>query len=215
MEPSQSDPFLEARSLAMELTGIAESGLAYSTNEFDIERFHRVGELAQRLMEQAGASLGPYRREIASIAGYATPKLDVRGGVFNDAGDVLLVREIADGGRWTLPGGWCDILETPTSAVEREVREEAGLEVSATHLAGVFDREVWPHVPAFDRHMYKLLFVCRPLQPLDEGYSSLETSGVGWFSVGALPTLSISRILPEQIEILYEHWRNPGPAYVD
>src|SRR5699024_11935868 len=86
-----------------------------------------------------------------SAAGYTAPKIDVRGGVFDQEGRVLLVREIADGNRWTLPGGWCDVLETPRQAVEREVEEEAGFAVRAVHLAAVIDREQWPHEPAYDR----------------------------------------------------------------
>ena len=84
--------------------------------------------------------------------------------------------EIADNGRWTLPGGWCDILESPRQAIEREVQEEAGLPVRAIHLAGVLDRHHWPHVPVYDRHIYKLFFVCEPLAELDTTFTSSETS---------------------------------------
>ena len=200
----------------MELTAHSESALTYCTDEFDIERFHRIGELARDLMQQvASEDLPEYERDVATAAGYATPKLDVRGGVFDPSGRVLLVSEVADNGRWTLPGGWCDILESPRQAIEREVREEAGLPVRATHLAGVLDRHRWPHVPVHDRHIYKLFFVCEPLADLDTSFTSVETDEVAWFDVKDLPELSIARVLPEQIELLHEHWVDPGPAYVD
>ena len=110
--------------VAKELTAISESALAYCRDPFDIDRFHRVGALARDLMSEVAAEdPPPYDREVASVAGYTTPKLDVRGGVFDADGRVLLVREVADGGRWTLPGGWCDILESPREAIEREVGE--------------------------------------------------------------------------------------------
>ncbi len=213
---SETDDFDAVRKLAMELAAISESGLAYSTNDYDIGRFHQVGEVAHELSQKIllGQN-GSYSRHLASIAGYTTPKLDVRGGVFDEDGRVLLVAEVADGDRWTLPGGWCDILETPSHAARREVWEEAGLKVRVTQLAGLLDREVWPHTPKFDRHMYKMLFVCEPLGELDPTYTSMETSGVGWFDVDNLPTLAISRTLPEQIRLLREHWLNPGPAYFD
>ena len=200
----------------MELMALSESGLAYSRNEFDIGRFHQVGVIAERLMREVAADDRPdYDPAVASVAGYATPKIDVRGGVFNADGDVLLVREVADHGRWTLPGGWGDILETPSVAVEREVFEEAGLRVRAVELAAVLDREKWGHVPPVDRHIYKLFFVCEPLEDADLSYVSNETSGIGWFRVDDLPELSIGRVLPEQIRILQRHWRKRGPAEFD
>lgn len=204
------------RKLSIELASIAESGLAYCQNSYDIERLHQVGRLAADLMNRIGDTGSvEYDPRVARTAGYATPKIDVRGGVFNDAGQVLLVQEVADNGRWTVPGGWCDVLDTPTGAVEREVWEEAGLKVEATHLAAVVDRDRWAHKPALDHHIYKLLFVCKPLGALDLAYTSLETSRVGWFNVDQLPELSVGRILPTQIKLLQEHWRNPGLAYVD
>ncbi|MEU4283987.1 NUDIX hydrolase N-terminal domain-containing protein [Nocardiopsis dassonvillei] len=221
-----TEPAERIRRIAMELTAQSESGLAYSTNEFDIGRFHRVGALARDLMQMVAAGELPgYEREVASAAGYTTPKLDVRGGVFDPSGRVLLVREISDGHRWTLPGGWCDVLESPRQAIEREVREEAGLAVRTVHLAGVLDRHLWPHVPVYDRHIYKLLFVCAPLTDpapasssdgtSDRAFSSAETSARAWFDVDDLPELSVSRVLPEQIALLHRHWMDPGPAHVD
>lgn len=200
----------------MELTAISESALAYCTDPFDIERFHRIGQIAGEMSAAiSGEPLPAYNREIASVAGYTTPKLDVRGGVFDDDGRILLVREIIDEGRWTLPGGWCDVLESPRSAIEREVFEEAGVRVTAAHLAGVLDRHCWPHEPVYDRHVYKLFFVCEAQEAVDLAYTSTETSEVRWFDVDDLPPLSIERVVPGQIELLREHWLKPGPAYVD
>ena len=59
----------------------------------------------------------------AEQTGYATPKVDVRGAVIED-GRILLVREIADSGRWTMPGGWADVNQSPSECVIRELREE-------------------------------------------------------------------------------------------
>ncbi|MBR8741794.1 NUDIX hydrolase N-terminal domain-containing protein [Nocardiopsis sp. MG754419] len=200
----------------MELTAQAESGLAYCTDRFDIERFHRIGSLARDLMATVTAEEPPaYDPRVAVTAGYTTPKIDVRGGVFDASGRVLLVREVADGHRWTLPGGWCDILESPRQAIEREVAEESGVRVRATHLAAVVDRHLWPHTPVYDRHIYKLLFVCAPEGDLDPAFTSAETSEVAWFDVADLPELSVARVLPEQIALLHEHWSDPGPAHVD
>lgn len=204
------------RRIAMELAAGAQSGLAYCKDPYDAQRLHRFGELSRELIALVAAGpLPAYEPAVVAQAGYATPKVDVRGAVFDDAGRVLLVRELLDGGRWTLPGGWCDVLDTPTGAVEREVFEEAGLRVRARQLAAVCDREAWGHEPPFDVHVFKLLFVCEALEPLDYAYTSMETGGVGWFAVDELPELSPSRVVPEQIRLLHRHWREPGPAYVD
>ena len=204
------------RRSAIELTAISESALAYCKDPFDIDRFHRIGEIASELWAVLGAEPPVvYDREVASIAGYATPKMDVRGGVFDADGRVLLVRERADEGRWTLPGGWCDVLETPRSAIEREVREEAGVPVRAVHLAGLIDRHEWPHEPVYDRHIYKCFFVCEALAPVDLSFTSDETSGISWFDIDDLPVLSIERVVPGQIRLLHEHWQNPSPAHLD
>lgn len=212
----RSDAVDELRQAAIELSALSESGLAYSTDRFDIERFHRIGQIAQVVTQTiANQPIAPYDHQVASAAGYATPKIDVRAGIFNDEGQVLLVQEIADENLWTLPGGWCDVLETPRQAIEREVLEEAGVCVRARHLAAVIDREQWPHLPAYDRHIYKLFFVCEVQEPVDLSFTSDETSKLGWFSVEHLPELSVSRVLPKQITLLCDQWRNPGPAYID
>lgn len=214
--PSRRGPDDAIRRIALELAATSQTGLAYCSNHFDAQRLHRVGELARDLLDLLAAGpLPAYDPILAAAGGYATPKVDVRGAVFDDVGRVLLVQEICDDGRWTLPGGWCDVLDNPTGAIEREVFEEAGLRVRARHLAAVCDREAWGHQPPLDVHVFKLLFVCEALEPLDLTYTSPETGAVGWFALDDLPELSIGRVLPEQIRLLQRHWREPGPAYVD
>lgn len=208
-----NDGSLDLRRLAIELTAIAESGLAYSRDAFDVERFHRVAELARTLIARRD-DFDTYDPAVALVAGYATPKVDVRAGIFDADGRVLLVQESSDQ-RWSLPGGWCDVLESPRAAIEREVIEETGLRVRAVHLAAVIDREAWPHTPAYDQHIYKLFFVCHPETTLDRAFTSAETRAVGWFDVDDLPELSTARVLREQVHLVHSHWRDPRSAHVD
>ena len=58
--------------------------------------------------------------------GYATPKLDIRALVLDEKGDVLLVKEKEDG-RWTLPGGWVDVGESPSEAPAHALPRLQGL----------------------------------------------------------------------------------------
>ncbi len=132
--------------------------------------------------------------------GYATPKVDVRGGVFM-AERVLLVRERADG-RWTLPGGWVDVNDSPAAAIEREIREESGYQARAVKLAALLDRRKHPHPPSV-HHIYKLMFVCELTG--GEAALSVETDAVAFFPVNSLPELSSGRVLAPQIERLYQH----------
>jgi len=140
-------------------------------------------------------------------SGYATPKVDVRGAVFRE-GNILLVREIADGGRWTLPGGWADVGLTPAENVVKEVREESGFEVRVRKLAAAWDRTRQGHTPQpFDA--CKLFFVC----DITGGAATLssETSEVAFFAEDALPQdLSLERVTHAQILRMFQHHRSPN-----
>jgi ADP-ribose pyrophosphatase YjhB (NUDIX family) len=140
--------------------------------------------------------------------GYATPKVGVRGAVFDDAGRVLMVREILDENRWTLPGGWADVNQTPAQSVVREVFEESGYHVRPVKLAAVWDRARQAQPPtAFS--VVRMFFVC----VLEGGSArpSLETSEVGWFAEADVPAdLSLRRTLPRHVLRMFAHWREPG-----
>ena len=65
---------------------------------------------------------------------------DTLTGALNRKGlDEALVREIADGGRWTLPGGWCDVGLSPGENVVKEVFEESGFHVEVERLVAALD----------------------------------------------------------------------------
>ena len=133
--------------------------------------------------------------------GYATPKVDVRGFILRE-NHVLLVRENLDGGRWTLPGGWADVNESPSFAVVREVREESGYEVEVARLLAVLDREKQGHPPPYPYHIYKMFFHCRITG--GTATANLESSESGFFPIDALPELSLSRVLPDQLAKLHQ-----------
>jgi ADP-ribose pyrophosphatase YjhB (NUDIX family) len=140
--------------------------------------------------------------------GYVTPKVDVRGAVFqNDK--LLLVRERADANKWTLPGGWADIGISPSENVAKEVLEETGLRVNAIKLAAAFDRSRHA-ITEHQFYIYKLFFICKVLGgALTPG---LETSEVCWFSEDALPDeeqMSTGRARRYHILRMFEHYRHP------
>jgi ADP-ribose pyrophosphatase YjhB (NUDIX family) len=190
---------------ARRLQAIAQSGLAYSPNQYDLDRYEAVREIAAEMMAAGSASsVAPIRDLFAGQTGYATPKVDMRAAVFRE-NRILLVQESEDGA-WSLPGGWADVGESPAEATVREVREESGYETRAVKLLAVYDRNRHGH-PPIPFHAYKLFFRCELIG--GEPALSNETTGVDWFGEDRLPPLSTMRVTAAQIRRFFEHYRNP------
>ena len=189
------------------LRSIAQSGLTYAESPFDLERYKQIEEIAAEIAAaQTGTDYEMIRELFAGAVGYETPKVDVRGVVFWED-RILLVRELMDGGRWTLPGGWADVNDLPSEAVEREVLEESGFRVKASKLLAVYDRRLHGHTPPMPYGIYKLFFRCdlvggRPA-------TSIETGGAEFFAEDEIPELSLGRVTPPVIARLFEHARHP------
>ena len=194
-----------------ELQAIAQTGLAFTKDPYDQERYELLRALASRMMAAYTAAPAPVIEALfAGEAGYATPKLDVRGAAFDGQGRILMVREVADSGRWTLPGGWADVNLTPAENVVKEIREESGLDARVTKLAAVWDRSRQGH-PAGVFSCAKLFFLCEIVGGAET--ISLETSEVGWFAEEDLPAdLSTGRVLPSQLQRMFAHARLPTLA---
>ncbi len=191
------------------LQAIAQTGLTYGTGPYDLERYEQLMRLAAEMAAtQTGVDFDVAHDLFSQDQGYATPKIDVRGGVFRDD-EILLVQERADGNRWTLPGGWVDVGDSPATAVTREISEESGYRTRAVKLAACFDRNNHPHPPIIF-HTFKLFFLCELLG--GKQTSSLETAAVAFFRRDEIPAdnLSLSRVTPGQIEMLFAHHANPG-----
>jgi len=192
---------------ARRLQAIAQSGLAYCKDQFDIERYHQIRAIAAEMMETGTPSPAdaPIEGLFANQAGYATPKIDVRVAAFRD-GKILLVRELSDH-CWTLPGGWADVGEAPSVAAARETREESGFEVRITKLAALYDRDLHGH-PYFAFHSYKAFFVGEVTA--GSAKASIETSDAQFFDAKNLPPLSVSRVTLAQVAHMFEHYRHPA-----
>jgi ADP-ribose pyrophosphatase YjhB (NUDIX family) len=187
------------------LQAVAQTGLAYGKDPFDIERFQQVQAIAAEIAAAHTDTLPDTINDLfAGEIGHATPKVDVRGVVFRDD-TLLLVRERSDG-RWTLPGGWVDIGESPSEAVTREVKEESGYDTRAVKLLALYDRSRHDH-PAHIWYIYKLFFQCDLLG--GEPVPDKEILEVGFFRPDALPELSAGRVTAKQIARFFEHRQHP------
>jgi ADP-ribose pyrophosphatase YjhB (NUDIX family) len=191
-----------------ELQAIAQTGLAFARDPYDRERYEMLRFLASKMM--AAHTAAPVERIEALFeneTGYATPKVDVRGAVFDDRDRLLLVRELADGGRWTLPGGWADVNLTAAENVVKEVREESGFDVRVCKVAAIWDRTRQGHANAVFS-CCKLFYICHIVG--GAAATGPETSEVGWFCEDELPDeLSLGRVLPHQLRRMFVHARDP------
>lgn len=198
---------------AKRLHALADVGLLYSNDAYNTERYQEIRSIAQEVM--VGITEAPLERLQQSFptpADYPTAKVDVRGLIVSPEKKVLLIREQADG-RWSLPGGWADVGYTAKEVVEKECREETGLEVSVQQLLAVFDKRKHPHPPQ-PFYVYKFLFACTVTSgTLTKGFDVLDAD---YFAIDALPPLSEDRILKSQIELGYEKIRRGDTtAYFD
>jgi len=188
-----------------ELTAIGQTGLEFAKDPYDIERYGAVRRIAAEMLACASkeANSEQILTALDGDIGYATPKIDVRAAVIHES-EILLVREVRGG--WTMPGGWADVGEAPSSAAAPEVREESGFDVRVRKLFAVFDRDKHGH-PPIPYHAYKLFFLCDLIG--GTATTSVETDGVDFLAQDAIPLLSLSRVLPWQIDLAFEHSRHP------
>jgi len=182
------------------LKSIAETGLLYSVTEYDKERYLELQELSLRLLSNVTAhNIEALRANFLLVKDYPTAKVDIRGIVLSPDKKVLLVQESIDG-KWSLPGGWADVGQSPKEVVVKEFKEETGLDVVPKGLLALFDKRLHPHPPQL-LYVYKMAFYCEAVSfEINKGFDVLN---VQYFDINQLPALSEDRILKSQIELLY------------
>lgn len=190
---------------AREIFSLSQAGLAYSKNEFDIERYKRLQEITAEMIESQSELAKESAFESFSMqAGYATPKIDVRGAVIRD-NKILLIQERMDG-RWAMPGGWADLGNAPASVAEREVWEESGYEVKAEKVVAVLDANRIEPMEFY--HAFKIIFLCKLTG--GEPRISHETLAVDFFDLNNLPPLSLYRTNANMLREVFAHAQDPN-----
>jgi len=189
---------------AREILSLSQVGLAYSKNEFDLERYKRLQEITAEMIEsQSGIPKESALESFSMQAGYITPKIDVRGAVIRDD-KILLIQERTDG-KWAMPGGWADLGDAPASVAEREVWEESGYRVKAEKVVAVLDANRIQPMEFY--HAFKIIFLCRLID--GEPRTSNETSAVDFFDLNELPPLSRYRTDEEMLRQVFAHVKEP------
>jgi ADP-ribose pyrophosphatase YjhB (NUDIX family) len=184
--PSEADLLRWSEALA----GIARTGLGFSDNTYERERFEEVLAVAADIRHAAGHPYDPaqlvveWMKSVGSgVPGYVTPKVAVGAVVGDDQGRLLLVKR-ADSGIWLYPTGWADVGYSPAEVVRKEVHEETGIECEVERLIAVFDgmRQGFSRIP-----LYSLVFLCRATGGTLAAHP-LECADVGWFGPDELPS---------------------------
>lgn len=183
---------------AIELQALAQAGLFYGRDVYDIERFQRIRDIAaEMLADRTELPPDTVRGLFCNETGYQTPKIDTRAAVFRD-GKILLVQE--KDGLWALPGGWCDVLESVASNTVKEVREEAGITCEPLRIIAVQDRNRH-NKPPYAYGVCKIFVLCRALGGAFE--ENCETTAAEYFAPEELPPLAEEKCTAAQITMCF------------
>lgn len=189
---------------AVELQSLAQAGLAYGKDVYDLERYTRIREIAaEMLVEPSGLPLERVKDLFCRETGYQTPKLDSRAAIFQD-GKVLLVQE--NDGRWSLPGGWVEVDLSVGENTVKEAKEEAGVDVVPERLIAVQDR-ARHNQPLYAYGVCKIFVLCTLLGGRFEKNS--ETLQSLWFGEDELPALAEEKNTAQQIRMCFQASRDP------
>lgn len=192
---------------AIELQSLAQSALYWCKDVYDIERFQRIREISAEIMAaKTGLNLDKVNDLFCNETGYQTPKIDTRAAIIRE-GKILLVQEKT--GKWAMPGGWCDVDQSPAANTVKEAREEAGMDVRVTRLVSAEDQDIH-NFPPNAYKIIKLMFLCEPLG--GEFQPNAETVASGWFAENELPEpMANEKCTAEQVRLCFEasraaHW---------
>ena len=196
MTMKQNEKWLE---WAIELQSLAQAGLYFGKDVYDIERFERIREIsAEMISYKTDIPLETVKDLFCKEVGYQTPKLDTRAAVFKDD-KILLVQET--NGEWVLPGGWVDVDKSVKENAVKEVKEEAGLDVTADSIIAVQDRDKH-NFPPYAYKICKVFVMCTLIG--GEFKENSETIASGYFGVNELPELNIAKTSIDQVRMCFE-----------
>ncbi len=192
---------------AIEIQSIAQIGLEYTEGKYDRERYKRLREISKEIIkEKSNLNLNKIEDLFCNEKGYQTPKLTTRAAIFKD-NKILLTHE--NDGTWSLPGGWCDVLESVKSNTIKEIKEETGLDAKAIKIIAIQDGN--KHNTICPYGMCVIFILCEVIGGSFK--ENIETTEIEYFALNNLPdNLSEERSTKEQIEMCFkaytdENWQ--------
>ena len=192
---------------AVELQSLAQAGLAYGKDVYDLERYTRIREIAAEMIAcKSDIPLEKVKNLFCNETGYQTPKVDTRAAVFKE-GKILLVHE--KNGTWSLPGGWCDVNQSVAENTVKETLEEAGLNVKPVRMIAVQDRNKH-NDPPYAYGIVKVFILCEVISGAFT--ENIETTEIRYFGKEEIPeNLALAKTNKEQIQMCFKaneakHW---------
>ena len=191
----------------VELQSLAQAGLTYGKDKFDIERYERIREISAEIMaHMTEFPIEKVKNLFCNESGYQTPKIDTRAAIFENE-KILLVHEC--NGTWSLPGGWCDVNVSVGENTVKEVKEESGLDVIANKIIAIQDRAKH-NLPLYAYGVCKIFVQCTVIGGQFE--DNIETTEARYFAEDALPNLATEKNNEAQIKMCFsahraEHWQ--------
>ncbi|HFL2425958.1 TPA: NUDIX hydrolase N-terminal domain-containing protein [Clostridioides difficile] len=187
---------------AIELQSIAQAGITYGKDIYDIERYERIREIsAEMIAYKTDISTEKVRNLFCNESGYQTPKLDTRAVIFEN-GKILLVKE--NTGKWSLPGGWVEVNLSVKENTIKEVKEESGLDITADRIIAIQDRAKH-NLPIYAYGVCKIFVLCTVIGGTFK--ENIETTEFSYFSENELPELATEKNTEEQIKMCFEACR--------
>lgn len=184
---------------AVELQSLAQAGLFYCKDKYELERYERIREIsAEMISYKSEIPIEKVKNLFCSDVGYQTPKIDTRAAIFKDK-KILLVHEI--NGTWALPGGWVDVNLSVKENIIKEVKEEAGLDVRVKRIIAVQDREKH-NLPIYAYKVCKIFMQCEVIGGVF--IPNIETTGFSYFGIDELPNLAEEKNNKEQIKMCFK-----------
>ncbi len=169
---------------AVRVMSISKIGLKFSKDDYALENYEELERISREMLNSL--PIEPIAKNLYERDLYPTPNVSVRVLLFDNEGRLLLVKEKVED-KWAVPGGWCDVFESPKENAIREVKQEAGFDVEIDRLLGVFQREKYKDYPTLVSE-YVHYFVGHIVNGVAR--HNHETTEVEFFAIDRLPELS-------------------------
>lgn len=173
-------------------------------DNFDLERYQEIRDISAEMMaEKAGLPIEKVKNLFCNEIGYQTPKIATRAAIFKD-NKMLLVQE--SDGLWSIPGGWCEVNLSVKENVIKEIKEEAGVDITVEKLIAIHDsnkhyRGMYPY------GISTVFFLCKPVGGSFK--ENDETIASDYFALDDLPKLSEDKGSREQVEMCFKAYHDP------
>ena len=154
------------------------------------------------MAEKSALPIEKVKELFCNEVGYQTPKLGTRAAIFKDE-KILLVQE--NDGTWSIPGGWCKVDLSVKENVIKEIKEEAGIDITVERLIAIYDSNKH-YKGMYPYGITTVFFLCKPTG--GSFTENDETIASGYFALDNLPELSEDKGSKEQVETYHNpNWQ--------